>query len=134
LIDGLGFKNNKELNYEEFSDFLRHIHPKITKDEIKFFFEKMDINGDNSISMQELETEMERHRITFSRSAEEKNKFIKQSPSCATEGENIMPTELELKVKRCFLKLNKILTAKNLSLYATYNAYDTDRNGELTIV
>lgn len=31
LIDGLGFKNNKELNYEEFSEFLRHIHPKITK-------------------------------------------------------------------------------------------------------
>lgn len=55
LIDGLGFKNNKELNYEEFTQFLKHIHPKITNKEINFFFEKMDTNADGSISMKELE-------------------------------------------------------------------------------
>lgn len=38
-----------------------------------------------------------------------------------------------MKVKKSFIKLNKILTAKKLSLYATYNAYDTDRNGKLTL-
>jgi hypothetical protein len=37
-------------------------------------------------------------------------------------------------VKKCFLKLNRILTTKKLTLYATYNAYDTDRNGMLTIM
>ena len=31
------------------------------------------------------------------------------------------------------MKLNKILSAKKITLYATYNAYDTDRNGQLTI-
>ena len=31
LIEGLGFDNKKELNYDEFSSFLKHIHPKITK-------------------------------------------------------------------------------------------------------
>jgi len=51
LIEGLGFEDQKELNYDEFSSFLRHIHPKITKKEIKFFFEKMDVNADGSISM-----------------------------------------------------------------------------------
>ena len=44
-----------------------------------------------------------------------------------------MPSDLEFKVKKCFLKLNKILTTKKLTLFATYNAYDTDRNGQLTI-
>ena len=44
-----------------------------------------------------------------------------------------MSSKLEIKVKRCFLKLNKILTNKKLTLFATYNAYDTDRNGQLTI-
>lgn len=38
LLEGLGFKGLKELNFQQFSEFLRHIHAKITKDEIKFFF------------------------------------------------------------------------------------------------
>jgi Ca2+-binding EF-hand superfamily protein len=46
---------------------LKHIHPDITKDEIKFFFEKMDINADGSISISELSTEMEKHFINFSK-------------------------------------------------------------------
>jgi hypothetical protein len=44
-----------------------------------------------------------------------------------------MPSELEVKVKKCFAKLYKILTTKKLTLSATFNAYDTDRNGQLTI-
>lgn len=51
----------------------------------------------------------------------------------STEVPATMSTELQIKVKKCFLKLNKILTNKNLTLFATYNAYDTDRNGQLTI-
>ena len=38
-----------------------------------------------------------------------------------------------MKVKKCFLKLHRILTSKKLTLFATYNAYDTDRNGQLTV-
>ena len=54
LLESMGMKNEKELNFSQFSDFLRYIHPNITKDEIKFFFEKMDTNEDGSISIHEL--------------------------------------------------------------------------------
>ena len=44
-----------------------------------------------------------------------------------------MSSELELKVKKCFIKLFKILYSKKLTLFKTFNAYDTDRSGELTV-
>ena len=44
-----------------------------------------------------------------------------------------MSSELEIKVKRCFVKLYKILSSKKLTLYKTFSAYDTDKSGELTI-
>ena len=65
LLEGLGLKGMKELNYKQFTEFIKHIHPHITKDEINFFVEKMDQNEDGSISIQELSTEMEKHNITF---------------------------------------------------------------------
>ena len=65
LLEGLGYKGMKELNYKQFAEFIRHIHPHITKDEIIFFIEKMDPNEEGSISIQELSTEMEKHSITF---------------------------------------------------------------------
>lgn len=40
-----------------------------------------------------------------------------------------MPNELEYKAKRCFVKLFKILSAKKLTLFKTYSAYDTDKSG-----
>ncbi len=56
LLKSMSIKD--EMNFQEFSDFLRNIHPNIIKDEVKFFFEKMDSNADGSISIQELSTEM----------------------------------------------------------------------------
>jgi hypothetical protein len=44
-----------------------------------------------------------------------------------------MSSELEIKVKKCFIKLFKILYSKKLTLYKTFNAYDTDKSGELTV-
>ena len=38
LLNSMGIKYENELNFTEFSDFLRYIHPNITKEEIKFFF------------------------------------------------------------------------------------------------
>jgi Ca2+-binding EF-hand superfamily protein len=67
LLDSMGLKPNHELNFNEFSEFLKIIHPGIVKDEINFFFEKMDYNGDGRISLQELSTEMEKHHISFSK-------------------------------------------------------------------
>lgn len=59
------------MNFAQFSDFLRYIHSNITKDEVKFFFEKMDSNTDGSISIKELSTEMEKHRISFNKNVAE---------------------------------------------------------------
>lgn len=42
-----------------------------------------------------------------------------------------MSSELEIKVKKCFVKLYKILSSKKLTLYKTFSAYDTDKSGEL---
>ena len=44
-----------------------------------------------------------------------------------------MGNELDQKVKKCFNKLHKILAAKNLTLYQAFYAYDTDKNGDLTV-
>lgn len=44
-----------------------------------------------------------------------------------------MSSGLEIKVKNCFLKLHRILTSKNLTLYKTFYAYDTDKNGQLAL-
>ena len=77
---------------------------------------------------------MERHRISFNKSMEgSHNSFIKKLESEDNKSDKSMSSELEAKVKKSFIKLNKILNAKKLSLYATYNAYDTDRNGKLTL-
>ena len=37
LLEGLGYKGLKELNYKQFTEFIKHIHPNITKDEVNFF-------------------------------------------------------------------------------------------------
>lgn len=79
LLDGLGFKGNHELTFPQFAQFLHHIHPNITKDEVKFFFEKMDKNDDGAISLQELSAEMSKHRINFDRSVSENiEEIVKQ--------------------------------------------------------
>jgi len=44
-----------------------------------------------------------------------------------------MSSDLEIKVKKCFVKLYRILSSKKLTLYKTFSAYDTDKSGELTI-
>ena len=38
LFNSMGYKPNQELNFNEFSDFLKIIHPAITKEEVNFFF------------------------------------------------------------------------------------------------
>lgn len=70
LLEGLGFKGYQELDFQQFSLFLKHIHPNITKDEVQFFFERMDNNDDGSISLQELSSEMEKHFISFNKNSE----------------------------------------------------------------
>jgi len=44
-----------------------------------------------------------------------------------------LDNELEVKVKKCFVKLYNILTIKKISLYRTFVAYDADKSGQLGI-
>jgi Ca2+-binding EF-hand superfamily protein len=39
--------------------------------------------------------------------------------------------DLSLKIRRCFIKLNKILNDRRLTLYKMFNAYDPKRKGFL---
>lgn len=85
---------------------------------------------------------MEKHFITFNKgvATEEliskvSNMAVKKSESLQQESFDArqIPNELEYKVKKCFIKLFKILSSKKLTLYKTFSAYDTDKSGELTI-
>lgn len=58
---------------------------------------------------------------------------VKKSESLEENFSVGMSTALEIKVKKCFVKLYKILSSKKLTLYKTFSAYDTDKSGELTI-
>lgn len=100
----------------------------------------MDSNEDGSISIQEVSSEMEKHHITFHKNTETietlaNNIFsVKKSESLEESFDaKKIPSELEFKVKKCFVKLFKILSSKKLTLYKTFSAYDTDKSGELTI-
>jgi serine/threonine protein kinase len=42
LFTLLGFNPGSELNFEEFHKFLDYISPKITEEEVRFFFDKVD--------------------------------------------------------------------------------------------
>lgn len=145
LIESLGFKNKTELSFEQFSQFIRHVHRDINKEEIKFFFESMDDDDSGSISIAELQKQMGKHFITFNKTESFEEEGHSPSPmnikKLNSHNENIehfeeeakLSSELEKKAKKCFLKLFKIITTKNLTLFKTFSAYDTDKSGELNL-
>jgi hypothetical protein len=101
----------------------------------------MDNNDDGSISIPELSSEMEKHHITYNKNVAENLEQltngggfnVKKSESFESFEDRKMSSELEYKVKKCFMKLYKILSTKKLTLYKTFSAYDADKSGELTI-
>lgn len=84
---------------------------------------------------------MEKHFITFNKNTAESLEALTNNLFNVKKSESLdesfdvkkIPTELEFKVKKCFVKLFKILSSKKLTLYKTFSAYDTDKSGELTI-
>jgi hypothetical protein len=40
---------------------------------------------------------------------------------------------LEIRVKKCFARLYRILASKHITLYRTFEAYDITRSGNLTL-
>lgn len=51
LFSILGFKPDSELKFKEFHKFLDYISPKITEEEVRFFFDKVDEDDSGSISI-----------------------------------------------------------------------------------
>jgi Ca2+-binding EF-hand superfamily protein len=54
LWKNLGYKESKGLNFKEFQKFLNSIIPNMKKVEQSYFFEKMDKNGDGTLTLNEL--------------------------------------------------------------------------------
>lgn len=54
LWNSLGYDEDKELNEQEFKNFITSIVPNIDKEEETYFFTKMDANKDGSISLKEI--------------------------------------------------------------------------------
>jgi Ca2+-binding EF-hand superfamily protein len=44
-----------------------------------------------------------------------------------------LSSELELRVKKCFIKLYKIISNKKITLFKTFQAYDFEKKGDLTL-
>lgn len=96
----------------------------------------MDLNSDGSVSLKELEGEMEKNHIKLT--SEFQNDLIglillKKTDSNREEffdpNKKPMSSELELKVHKCFSKLYRILRLKKLTLYRAFVAYDSDKSG-----
>lgn len=65
LWKSLSYDEEKDLSFEEFQNFLQTINPDISEAEEIYFFEKMDANGDGSISLKELEEEFQKYSINL---------------------------------------------------------------------
>lgn len=51
LFTTLGFQGNHDLSSKEFAKLLKSINPNIKSDQLVYFFEKMDKNGDGTVSL-----------------------------------------------------------------------------------
>lgn len=51
LFKILGFKPESELTFVQFHKFLDYISPKITEEEVRYFFDKVDDDESGSISI-----------------------------------------------------------------------------------
>jgi Ca2+-binding EF-hand superfamily protein len=61
LFAALGFAPKAELNFEQFRKLLDFISPKITLEEVRYFFDKVDQDSSGSVSLDEIEAEIGRH-------------------------------------------------------------------------
>ena len=110
--------------------------------EEQYFYEKMDANGDGSISLKEVSTEFEKNSIPLASVFGNKLPFmLKKLVSIDEEPEemglnenNKINPELEKKIQNCFQRLRTILEKKSLTLYKVYSAYDGDKSGELDFI
>lgn len=141
LWSNLGFEEDKDLDFEEFQTFLQAIDPNMSKAQATYFFEKMDENGDGSISLKELSIELEKYQISLT--SKHRNQIplkMHKANSLNIDDESIdlsagekWDEQFDKKVRHCFTKLFQIITNKGLTLYKTFHAYDMDKTGGLSL-
>lgn len=51
LMAMYGFSGIKDLDFKVFDKVIRTIDPNLTAEEIRYIFEKLDLDGDNTISL-----------------------------------------------------------------------------------
>lgn len=61
LFTLLGFQSKAELAFEQFQRLLDYISPKITPEEVRYFFDRIDYDSSGSVSLAEIEKEINRH-------------------------------------------------------------------------
>lgn len=61
LFTLLGFTPKAELNFEQFRRLLDYISPKITLEEVRYFFDRIDMDNSGTVSLHEIEEEINRH-------------------------------------------------------------------------
>lgn len=66
------------------------------------------------------------------------NFFLNKSESFSEQNmqdfkKKALSSDLQIKAKKCFVKLYNILTIKRISLYRTFVAYDADKSGQLAV-
>jgi Ca2+-binding EF-hand superfamily protein len=127
LFSLLGFNPGSELSFHEFHKFLDYISPKITEEEVRFFFDKVDADESGSISIEEIEGEMAKHNITVDRGSK-----LKKANTMQEDEEPQLSEQLAEKAKRCFERLFRVLNYKKISLKKTFHAYDKEGQGNLT--
>ena len=65
LFERMGYKEDQELNFKELQRFLRTVNPNISSEEEVYMFERLDEDNNGSISLKELEQEMEKNHISL---------------------------------------------------------------------
>ena len=66
ILTGLGYKSGEvELDRQHFYQFLQIVSPAITKQESDYIFTKTDLDGNETISLQEIQQLMNAHNISL---------------------------------------------------------------------
>lgn len=108
----------------------------IEVDECRYAFEKIDTDDSNTISLAELENTLMSHQIPMK--SVSGPKFSKKA-SINSQGfeNNTIADELEdrvqIKLVDAFRKLDKKMTSNSIQLYQVYDAYDINKDGDMTV-
>lgn len=134
ILTGLGYKSGEvELDHDSFFEFLKIVSSTVTRRESDYIFAQTDLDGNGTISIQEIEQMMAAHNISL-QSINPRIPGIKRqdtSDSMSEEGGFVMSEATEEKIRSCFTKLMRILQKQNRLLYDVFMKFDKEKVGSL---